>query len=184
MAAVNWFEIGILHWIEKSLHTPFFNAVMPVVSSLGNAGWFWILVSLALLIGKKTRNVGLAMAFALAFSLVVANITLKPLVSRIRPFDLDPTFSLLIAAPKDFSFPSGHTQASFAAATALFFHRRRAGLVALILAVVISFSRLYLCVHFPSDVLAGMIIGVGLGFLAATIADGMRHSPLRKRDVD
>ncbi len=166
MAALGQWELGILDWIGRTFQSDFLDRIMPWITFLGDHGWFWILLSALLLISKPTRKIGLTMALALLFSLILANITLKPLVARIRPFDLNTAVQLLINAPKDFSFPSGHTQASFAAAAALFCYRKKAGAAALILAALIAFSRLYLYVHYPSDVLAALIIGILLGNLA------------------
>ncbi len=166
MAALGQWELGILDWINQTFQNNFFDKIMPWITFLGDHGWFWILLSALLLISKPTRKMGLTMALALLFSLILANITLKPLVARIRPFDLNAAVELLINAPKDFSFPSGHTQASFAAATALFRYHKKAGAAALVLAALIAFSRLYLYVHYPSDVLIALIFGVLLGNLA------------------
>jgi undecaprenyl-diphosphatase len=166
MAALGQWELGILDWIGRNLQNSFFDGIMPWVSFLGNVGWFWILLALLLLLNKPTRKAGLTMALALVFSLLLANIVLKPLTARIRPFDVNTAVRLLIDAPHDFSFPSGHTQASFAAAAALFHYYKKAGIGALILAALIAFSRLYLYVHYPSDVLAALLFGILLGNLA------------------
>ena len=105
------------------------------------------------------------MALALIMGLLLCNLTLKPLVARIRPYDYQLAFfqkniPLLIEAQHDFSFPSGHTIASFEAAVALTLHHKKLGIAAIVLAVLIAFSRLYLYVHYPTDVLAGMVVGV------------------------
>lgn len=98
---------------------------------------------------------------------LLCNVTLKPLVARLRPFEIADTMrQLLIDPPSDFSFPSGHTTSSFAAATALAAARARGGLAAMILAAVIAFSRLYLYVHYPTDVIAGALIGAFSGLAA------------------
>ena len=159
------FEFVILDWIN-SLHSDFGDAVLPVISSFGNGGIGWIVLSAILLCIPKYRKAGLTMALALIFCLLIGNVTLKPLVARARPYTYVPDLQLLIPPLDDYSFPSGHTFASFASATALFLHHRREGLAAYILAVIIAFSRLYLYVHFPSDVLAGVILGVASGWIA------------------
>jgi undecaprenyl-diphosphatase len=166
MAALGQWELGILDWIGQAFQSNFLDRVMPWVSFLGNVGWFWIALALVMLLIKPTRKAGLTMALALVFSFLLANLALKPLTARIRPFDVNTAVHLLIAAPRDFSFPSGHTQASFAAATALFRYDKKAGAAALILAAFIAFSRLYLYVHYPSDVLIALIFGILLGNLA------------------
>ena len=170
MNALNLLELEILDKITGYFHSGLLDAVMPKISFLGNGGWIWILASLLFMIRKQDRRTGIAIASALIFSLITANILLKPLVARPRPFIVNAAVRLLIAAPKEFSFPSGHAQSSFAAASAIFFNKRKIGIVALILAALISFSRLYLYLHYPSDVLAGAAIGFVLGGLAYNLS--------------
>ena len=159
------FEFAILDFIA-TLHTDFGDWFLPLVSSFGNAGIGWILLSAILLCFPRYRKAGLTMALALIFCLLIGNVTLKPLVARMRPYSYFPDITLLIPPLDDFSFPSGHTFASFAAATALFLHHRKAGAAAFILAVTIAFSRLYLYVHFPSDVLVGCAVGLSCAWLS------------------
>ena len=164
------FDLPILDWIAAYLWCPFLNAVMPVITLLGDAGIFWIAIAVVLLFFPKTRKVGLGMGAALVIGLLVCNVTLKPLIARIRPYDYQlqhfgVTIKLLIEAQHDFSFPSGHTIASFEAATVLLIHSKKAGIPAMILACLIAFSRLYLYVHYPTDVIASVILGICFGFL-------------------
>ena len=171
-------ELQFLDWIN-SLHNGLLDAVLPIISSFGNGGIGWILLSILLLCIPRCRKAGLTMALALIFCLLVGNITLKPLIARARPYSYFPEMTLLIPPLDDFSFPSGHTFASFAAATALFLHHRKAGAAAYILAVTIAFSRLYLYVHFPTDVLAGAILGVASGWVAYKLVQwyGQKYHP-------
>ncbi|MDR1193801.1 MAG: phosphatase PAP2 family protein [Peptococcaceae bacterium] len=164
--ALNQWELTLLDRLADAFHCGFLDAVMPALTFLGDGGWFWILLACLLLLRKPTRRMGLTVGLALLLSLLVGNIILKPLVARIRPFDLNEAIQLLIPPPGDFSFPSGHTQASFAAATAIYCYHKRAGRWCLALAALIGFSRLYLYAHYPSDVLAGLVIGVALGAAA------------------
>ena len=164
------FDLPILDWIAAYLWCPFLNAVMPVITLLGDAGIFWIAIAVILLFFPKTRKVGLGMGAALVIGLLVCNVTLKPLIARIRPYDYQlqhfgVTIKLLIEAQHDFSFPSGHTIASFEAATVLLIHSKKAGIPAMILACLIAFSRLYLYVHYPTDVIASVILCICFGFL-------------------
>lgn len=164
------FDLPILEWIAANLYCPFLDAVMPVITLLGDAGIFWIAIAALFLFIPKYRKIGLSMGAALVIGLLICNVTLKPLVQRIRPYDYQlkhfgKTISLLIAAQHDFSFPSGHTIASFEAATVLLIHNRKLGIPAMILAVLIAFSRLYLYVHYPTDVLASVVLGIGIAFL-------------------
>ena len=168
--AVN-FDLPILDWIAEHLRCGFLDATMPVITVLGNGGIFWIAVSVLLLLIPKTRRAGLAMGMALLMGLVVCNLTLKPLCARIRPYDFyGQSMQLLVAAPHDFSFPSGHTIASFEAATALALHNRKLGIPALILAGLIAFSRLYLYVHYPTDVIVSIGLGIAFAFISTWLA--------------
>ena len=159
---MSW-EIEFLNSIQHLLRNEFLDAVMPFISSLGNAGIFWILLTVVLLIIPKTRKAGVASAIALVLMLVTGNMILKPLIARLRPFTVNTAIELLIPPPSDFSFPSGHTFASFASATAILKNNRRLGIPAIILAVLIAFSRLYLYVHYPTDILGGVLVGLGAG---------------------
>ena len=138
---------------------------------LGNAGAIWIACAVVLILIPKTRKVGLVLAVSLALEALCCNLILKPLVARIRPFDMNTAAQLLISPPKDFSFPSGHTGAAFAAASALFFSKNRLWIASLILAILIAFSRLYLYVHYPTDVLGGVLLGILSGWLGYTLVD-------------
>jgi len=164
------FDLPILDWIAANLWCPFLDAVMPVITLLGDAGIFWIAIAVVLLFFPKTRKVGLGMGAALIIGLLLCNVTMKPLFARIRPYDYQlehfgVTIKLLIEAQHDFSFPSGHTIASFEAATVLLIHSKKAGIPAMILACLIAFSRLYLYVHYPTDVITSIILGIGIGIL-------------------
>jgi len=144
---------------------------MPIITKLGSAGAVWIVLAVALLIRGKYRKAGFAILCALALEVLFCNIILKPLVARIRPCDVNTAVQLLISRPTDFSFPSGHTAASFAAVSALYFSRQRLWKPALVLAILISFSRMYLYVHYPTDILAGIMLGIIVGFLGCKLAE-------------
>ena len=159
------FDWGILHWIQNTIACPFLDAVVPKLTMLGNAGIIWILAGLALLCSKKYRRQGALVLMGLLAGLLVGNIVLKNLVARPRPCWLDPSVRLLIASPTDYSFPSGHTLSSTIAATILTKTDRRFSYVAIPLAVLIALSRLYLYVHFPSDVFAAALLGLLIGEL-------------------
>lgn len=157
-------DIAILNWLaDLNIHSPFMDTIMIFITHLGDGGIIWILIAVAMLLTKKYRQQGMILALALILCLLACNLTLKPLVARIRPFDLDSTIQLLIAAPKDFSFPSGHTLSSFASAMVIFGTKNRFGAAAFILAGLIAFSRLYLYVHYPSDVIAAVFLGIVIG---------------------
>lgn len=161
--------MATLEWIQDNVKNIFFDKVMPIITSLGNGGILWILIGVSLVIFNKTRKFGIIILISLVLSLLVGNLGIKPLVHRIRPFDVNTSVEILISKPKDFSFPSGHTMSSFAAAVALLYMDKKIGIASLILAAIIAFSRLYLFVHYPSDVLAGMVIGIILGYCSIMI---------------
>lgn len=160
----------ILNFIQNNMHNHFLDKIMPMITHLGSAGAIWILIALIFISTKKHRHHGLVLIGSIILCFLVGNLGLKPLIARIRPCDVNTSIALLIHRPTDFSFPSGHAMSSFAAATAIFFANKRLGIAAFLLAILISFSRLYLYVHYPSDVVAGMIIGILLGLLANAIS--------------
>ena len=162
--ALDW---GILHWIQTYLVCPALDAIMPRLTLLGDIGFIWILTGVVLLCTKKHRRTGILLLLGLLCGALVGNVVLKNLVARPRPCWLDESVQLLIATPKDFSFPSGHTLSSTIGATILTRADRRFGYAAIPLAVLLAFSRLYLYVHFPSDVFAGAVLGLVIGELVS-----------------
>lgn len=170
---MNWlneYELPILWWIREHLTNPFLDMVMPLISSLARHGEFWIVLALILLCFKKTRKAGVAMAMAMACGFLVGNLGLKNFFARIRPYDMVEV-EMLVEHLSDFSFPSGHTLVSFNAAIALHHYHRKWGIAALVLASVIACSRLYLFVHYPTDVVAGVLLAVGLAWVSCRFTD-------------
>lgn len=165
----NW-EFDLLYWFQ-SLHNPFLDKIVVVITSLGNAGIFWILLTLVMLIVCKDKKVAWTSALALLFSLLVINIFLKNTVMRARPCWIDDTIPLLVKNPKDYSFPSGHSSASFASAVSIvqYAKYRKQGIAAVVLAALIAVSRMYVFVHFPTDVFVGTILGIIEAILAGII---------------
>lgn len=159
------FELNILDWFQ-TLHTPVMDKLITSVTKLGDAGIFWIILTLIFLIIPKMRKTGVTMAAALIVDLLLCNVLLKNLVARTRPYDVNTTVELLVAKLRDYSFPSGHTAASFASVAALYFAgEKKLWKPALVLACLIAVSRLYLYVHYPTDVLGGVVIGIIAGYL-------------------
>lgn len=153
-------DASILLWIQEHLRTPGLTMVMKQITKLGNAGIFWILLTIGLLLFAKTRNTGIMAGISLAISFVINNLFLKNVVARTRPYEVVEGLSRLIEKPVDYSFPSGHAASSFAVAVILYLELpKKYGIPLLILAGLISFSRLYLGVHYPSDVLVGALSG-------------------------
>ena len=180
------FDLPILDWIAENMTNPFLDTVMPLITLLGDAGIFWILAAVILLCIPKYRKTGLAMGVALVMGLIVCNVAMKPLIARPRPYDFQlehfgKTITLLVSTPHDFSFPSGHTLASFEAATALLIGNKKLGIPAMILACLIAFSRLYLYVHYPTDVLFSVVMGVGFGILGTWLVKKVFSAYQEKR---
>ena len=174
------FDLPILDWIQANMANPFLDMIMPWITMLGDAGIFWMIIAAVLAISKKYRKVGFGMAIAMALGLLVCNIILKPAVGRIRPYDfqetLGVTINLLIDKQHDFSFPSGHTTASFEACTVILLASRNPCIPATLLAILISFSRLYLYVHYPTDVIASVILGTIFGIIGYLVSQNFSIS--------
>ena len=182
---IQW-ELGFLHSIQESA-TPLWDFVWTSVTMLGESGLFWIALSLFLMFLPRTRKCGFSMGIALALGAILVNVLLKNVVARPRPYDLDPTLSCRLVwgeMTRDFSFPSGHTAASFEAAFALFLRNRKWGVIALTAAFFIGVSRLFLVVHYPSDVVAGAVIGMFCGYLGCTLVDAICSAMQKKRNTE
>ena len=174
-------EIQILHWFE-SLHNPVLNPVMYAITSLGDKGLFWILMAVLCMtvLPRKYRKVGFTMMIGLILSVIFCNLIMKNIWHRPRCFWLDGQYCVIsnefenlyniFAGINDYSFPSGHTSASFAAALAVFMWRKKEGIYTIVLASLIAISRLYLTVHYPTDVLVSLILGSLYGIAAYYIA--------------
>ena len=169
------FDLPILDWIAANIWCPVLDVAMPIITMFGDAGIFWIAVSVLFLITKKHRKTGIGMALALVMGLLVCNIWLKPTVARIRPYDFQMEYFMkeiphLAGTMHDFSFPSGHTIASFEAAVVILLNNKKLGIAAMILAVLIAFSRLYLYVHYPTDVIFSVLLGTIFAFIGNYLA--------------
>ncbi len=153
-------EIKFLELLH-SLHFPLLNYIMIFITSLGNGGLIWIVAALFLIFQNKNmlKREGFTIAVALIIFSVLGLLILKPIIARPRPF-IAQGLDILIKEPMGFSFPSGHTGSSFAAASVIYFYNKKRGLLALILATLIAFSRMYLFVHYPSDIVGGLILGI------------------------
>ena len=153
----------ILYWIHDNLSCGLLDVLMPKLTLLGSGGAIWLLAAGGMLCTKRYRRQGVILLAGLAAGVLVGNVCLKNLIARPRPCWLDDSVTLLISTPTDYSFPSGHTLSSVIGATVLTKTNRKFGWVAIPLAAVIAFSRLYLFVHYPSDILAGAALGVAIG---------------------
>lgn len=159
------FDWTILHGIQALLACPLLDFLFPKITLLGNGALIWLAAAGGLLCTKKYRRQGVLLLCGIAAGYLTGNLLLKNLVARPRPCWLEPDFPLLITTPTDYSFPSGHTLSSAIGAIILTKTDRCFGRFAIPLAVLIAFSRLYLFVHFPTDVLAGAVLGVCIGMV-------------------
>lgn len=158
-------DFSILDWIQQNLRCEFLDNIMVFLSLIGEGGLVWFLIAVPMLFFKKTRVCGVVMILSMGVSLLAGEFLLKNLFGRVRPCNINIDIEMLVARPKSFSFPSGHTSSSFAAATTVFLCNKKCGVLTLILAALIGFSRLYNYVHFPTDVLCGMLFGILISLL-------------------
>ncbi len=153
-------DMAILEWIQANVVCGWLTPFFKVCTYFAELGIGWIALAVVLLLFKRTRRMGLIMGIALLLGVLLGEYGIKLLFQRPRPFVTAPEVALLISPPHGFSFPSGHTTASFAAACSMLFIDKKWGLLALVLAVLIGFSRMYFFVHYLTDVLAGVVLGI------------------------
>lgn len=170
---MNEFEITILDFIQEHLRFGFLDKMMVLLTRLADDGIIWIVLAIALICFKQTRKMGITLGLALLLGLLVGNLGLKNLFARPRPYTVNDSIvpNMLVDRLSDFSFPSGHTRCCFEAGMAMFLCDKRFGKVAFVLGGFIGFSRLYLYMHYPTDVLAGAVLGLINGFVAFIIID-------------
>lgn len=152
-------ELEILHMIQ-GWHTEWLDALMVFVTRLGDAGLLWIGIGLVLAVIPKTRRCGVLVLISMAVSFLFGNLILKNIIGRPRPFHVDDFVTLLIPEPSEYSFPSGHTLNGFTASVMIFLHYKKSGIAAIVFAALIGFSRMYLFVHYPTDILGGICLGI------------------------
>ena len=187
---IQLFDVSVLNWIQEHIANPFFDWFFATVTHLGDGGIFWIAIAVLMLFFKKTRKTGIMMGVALVLGLILCNGVLKNVVARVRPFDLDGAYGairsvedLLVSKPGDKSFPSGHTVASFEAAIVLFIRDKRIGIPALVVAALVAFSRLYLYLHFPTDVFGAILLAIFNAVLAVIIVNAVYRYIEKKKGI-
>lgn len=162
------FDTLILEFIN-TIHNSVLDNIMVFITRLGDAGFIWIVIGILLIISKKYRKVGLILALALIIQSILGEGVIKNIVQRDRPFLIMENIELLIKAPTSFSFPSGHTAASITSGIVLVYFFGKKGLPFLLLGLLIAFSRIYLLVHYPSDVIGGVLLGCFSAYVAIVV---------------
>ena len=185
--AINNFDFAILDWIQTHLRCGFLDFIMVPITHLGKSGIFFIVCAVLMLFFPKWRKTGWSIGVALLLGLIVCNIIVKPLVARIRPYDLleqlGRPIELLTSPEKDFSFPSGHTIAAFEFATAFAIRKKNWAIPVYVLAVLIAFSRLYLYMHYPTDVFVSVVFGIIFGILGVAIVNAIYKLIEKKKGI-
>ena len=184
MITLQQIDMNILLWIQEHLRIDALTPFWKVITFLGNGGWFWLVAAAVLLIPKKTRRTGIVALLSMTIGFLITNLLLKNIVARPRPFDTYTEIIPLITRPTDFSFPSGHTCASFACALVFFrMLPEKYGIPAVILAGMVAFSRLYLGVHYPGDVLGGFLVAVFASILAYYLVQTYREKTEKGKNL-
>ncbi len=171
---MNLFEIQILKYIHELISCDFLDIIFKFISRLGDKGAIWIVITLILCMIPKTRKAGIISAISLVLCLVIGNIILKPLFDRMRPYEFDNTLNIIIPHLKDGSFPSGHTMAAFAFAQSVGMCFKKCRVWLNTSAVLMGLSRIYLCVHYPTDVIFGALFGICYAFIALKIYNNLQ----------
>ena len=172
MEAFNMWESNIVLFVQENLRFDWLNPIMKFITSLGDEGILPIAVIILFLLFKKTRKVGITAGVSLALEAILINLTIKKLVGRTRPYVVNEAIEYITKRPSDNSFPSGHTGCVFAVASVLFFMMpKKIGIPAMVIASLVGISRLYVGVHYPTDIIGGFIIGMFTGFIAKLIVE-------------
>jgi len=173
------FEINILIYIQNYLRNDLLTPLMRMITYSGNNGYIWILIGVLLCINKKKRYVGILIFIVLLEVLLFNNLLIKNYVARFRPFETYNSLQLLISQPSGYSFMSGHSASSFASAIIIFkFMKKRIGIIAIIYASLVAFSRIYFGVHYPSDIIMGTLFGIFLSLVTIYIYEKYKNSKL------
>ena len=171
-------ESKILLWINNSMHSnTILNSFWTFISKISDSGFIWIIFIAVLLLFKDTRKLGFIVGLSLAFS-AISGFIIKNLIARPRPYDTNPELleflkSMSYNTPDSYSFPSGHTSSAFAVSFALLFVNKKYSYPSLILSILIAFSRLFLCVHYPIDIIGGAMLGIISSYITINIFNNL-----------
>ncbi len=164
LETITQWDFSVLYWIQETIRSPFMDSFCAMLSYAFEAGVFWIVTAVVLIAFRKTRVAGVALLCSMLLALLIGELGIKNIVCRERPCVADSSVALAIPMPSSYSFPSGHTGSSFAAASGIFAFNKKIGIPALAVALLVGLSRMYLFVHFPTDVLAGAVLGILCAF--------------------
>lgn len=170
LEAVTTWDASVITAIYENVHSAFLTMFFRIVTLLGEGGIFWIAVAVILLFFKKTRRSGICIGASLLIGVIVGNGIIKNVVARPRPYDAIAGIESVVSHLSDYSFPSGHSLCCFEAATALAMNRTKWAIPAYVGAVLVAVSRLFLFVHYPTDVICGALLGVLFGVLGSLAA--------------
>ncbi len=170
-------DLKIMELINKKLKNRILDRIMPIITFLGNGGTVWLIIAFYLIKGRNYKIEGYMVICALIITTIMGEGILKHLIRRARPFINNVEEKLLISKPITYSFPSGHTASSFASAGIIIIMGNHLGVLAIILAFLIAFSRIYLNVHYPTDVIIGIILGLICSRLVISLfsSEAIRH---------
>ena len=185
MEAFNMWESNIVLFVQENLRFEWLNPIMKFITSLGDDGILPIAVIILFLIFKKTRKVGLTAGISLSLEAILINLTIKKIVGRTRPYVVNEAIEYITTRPSDNSFPSGHTGCVFAVASVLFYMMpKKVGIPAMVIASLVGISRLYVGVHYPTDIIGGFIIGMFTGFIAKLIVEKISNAIRKKKEAN
>lgn len=184
MLRITEFEILILNWIRGNLSCEFLDVTMKFITSLCNNGIFFTCVAVICILFKKTRVFGCTFSIAMSLQYFIVCGILKPLFERPRPYIYNDGISIIVASLNSYSFPSGHTALAFAFAFSLLVYGKKGFIPGLIFAILMGFSRMYLYVHYPSDVLIGAIIGALCGYVPYLIVSKFNLNREKNKNLD
>lgn len=160
MNTISNIDCKIVSFINNKVKNKYLDFIMPKVTRLGDFGLIWNIISIALIISKEYRNIGFKAVTALCLCILLGEGIIKHITKRVRPFVINTDLKILIHKPRGYSFPSGHTASSVAVASILAIYFSQIAVIVFVLAFLIGFSRVYLCVHYPSDVIIGAVLGI------------------------
>lgn len=173
-------DFSILYAIQNLRCDLLDRFVLVVTNMTGSYGQIWLILAVLLLFFKRTRKCGITMVLSYVLVFLVGQFALKDLIARPRPCQIDQAVELLVKRPSSYSCPSTHSAWAFAAATSVFLHHKTGGILAGIAALIIAFSRLYLFVHFPTDVLLGAVLGIFAGVIAVRCMNAVWNEGVKR----